>query len=50
MKNIIDKAIIIFLILLVIAALAFSIWVYATYGGKPVNEVPSWVHWFMINK
>ena len=36
--------------LLAVAAIVLSIWMYATYGGKPVDEVPSWVHWFMINK
>ena len=41
----------IFLIVLVIiciAAIAFEIYLWVTYGDTPVGELPSWVLFFMI--
>lgn len=38
-----------FFIVFVVALVVLEIWIFATYGGKPINEVPSWVHWFMFS-
>ena len=33
-----------------IGIVALFIWAFVTYGGKPVSEVPSWVHWIMFSR
>ena len=38
------------MVILLIGWIALHVWAYATYGGKPVTEVPSWVHWIMLNR
>ena len=37
-----------FLIALAIGAIAVEIFVWITYGGKPVTEIPSWALVFMF--
>lgn len=39
---------IIFVIVLVIAAIAFEVWVNVTYGNLPISEVPSWAIRFIL--
>ena len=42
-----DKKVWIALIVMGIVALigiGFTIYVYATYGGKPISEIPAWVY------
>ena len=38
------------IIAIIIGVIAFVIWTFVTYGGKPITEVPSWVFWFMHRK
>ena len=38
-----------FFIVLILALIVFEVFIFVKYGGKPVNEVPSWVHWFMLS-
>lgn len=38
-----------FFIVLILALVVFEVFIFVKYGGKPVNEVPSWVHWFMLS-
>ena len=35
------------IIAIIIGLIAFVIWMFITYGDKPITEVPSWVVWFM---
>ena len=39
---------IIFLLVLMFVIIGFNIYLLITYGDKPMDEVPSWVHWFWI--
>ena len=53
--EIISKLLIILLTIVTILILggfiALSIYVYVTYGGKPITEVPSWaLPWFLGGK
>ena len=43
------KKIIILAVILIIISLIFEFWVMATYGGKPVSEVPLWALWFLFS-
>lgn len=38
----------IFLAVIMLAIIGFNIYLLITYGDKPMDEVPSWVHWFWI--
>ena len=38
-----------FFIVLIVALIVFEVFIFVKYGGKPINEVPSWVHWFMLS-
>ena len=37
-------------ILLVVFLIAFSIYIWVKYGNLPPDEVPSWVHWWMMRR
>lgn len=37
----------ILLILFILFAFGFWIYLWVTYGNLPPDEVPSWVHWLM---
>lgn len=37
------------LILAVLAFIGLEIYVWVTYGGKPVTEIPAWALWFMFS-
>ena len=47
MKNKFDVTL---LVLIIIAAIIFSIFVYANYGGKPITEIPSWAVPFFLGR
>ena len=50
MKKTDRKLTIVFFIISLIIALAyigFSTYLWVTYGGKPLNELPAWVIWFL---
>ena len=36
------------LIAIVVIWLVFEIYICSTYGNLPPDQVPSWVHWFML--
>lgn len=42
------------MVILFIAFIAFIIWLeiylWITYGNLPPDEVPSWVHWWMMGR
>jgi hypothetical protein len=42
------KKIMVLAVILIIISLIFEFWVIATYGGKPVSEVPLWALWFLL--
>lgn len=51
--NLEDKKVWIALIVMIILGLigiGFIVYVYATYGGKPVSEIPAWVLPFFIGR
>ncbi len=35
-------------ILIGLSILALEVYVWITYGGKPIGEIPSWALWFMF--
>ena len=43
-----SNLLIILALIVIVGSVIFFIWAMATYGGKPVSEVPSWVHWLMF--
>lgn len=43
-----EKVIIGVMIALVVIGLLFEIYLWVTYGNLPPDQVPSWVHWFML--
>lgn len=49
-ESIADKLATVFMWLIVISIVAFiigiNLYVLIRYGGKPIDEVPSWVLWF----
>lgn len=45
-----DIVIIVLGVMLVVALIVFYTWLYITYGGKPIDEVPSWVLIFWFGK
>lgn len=45
-----DTIILILLTVSIVALCVIHIWVLATYGGKPVSEVPAWALWFFTNR
>jgi hypothetical protein len=34
--------------ILFVSFMAFEIYLLVTYGGKPLNEIPTWVVWFLF--
>ncbi|MCR5350087.1 MAG: hypothetical protein K6E20_03745 [Acholeplasmatales bacterium] len=38
----------VFTIILVLSIVAIEIYVWVTYGDKPVDEIPLWALWFMF--
>ena len=40
--------VIVLVVLLVLGSIATSIYCFVTYGGKPINEIPSWAFVFMF--
>lgn len=38
------------LTLVCIFIVVFWIYMFATYGGKPITEVPTWVIWLLFGK
>lgn len=36
------------LTLIIIAYVGIEIYVWVTYGGKPIDEIPAWALWFMF--
>lgn len=36
------------LIVICIVIIVARIWITVKYGGKPIDEIPSWVLWFMM--
>lgn len=42
-----EVTIIVALLLVSVGAIAFRVWVFATYGNTPVTELPAWVWWIM---
>ena len=40
----------ILLILFILFAFGFWIYIWVTYGNLPPDEVPSWVHWWMMGR
>jgi hypothetical protein len=51
MKNIIFNFIIwasvVIMILAILSFIAFEIYLWITYGGKPIEEIPFWAIWLM---
>lgn len=37
-------------VLFIVAVLGFGVYVLATYGGKPITEIPSWAVPFFLGK
>jgi hypothetical protein len=35
-------------ILIALSIIALEVYVWITYGGKPIGEIPSWALWFMF--
>lgn len=35
-------------ILIVLSVIGITIYIWITYGNKPINEVPSWAAWWML--
>jgi hypothetical protein len=45
-----EKVIVGIMIALVVIGLIFEIYLCATYGNLPPDQVPSWVHWFILGR
>ena len=43
-----SKTVIGIIIAIIIVGIIFEIWAMATYGNKPLSEVPFWVAWLML--
>ena len=35
-------------ILIALSIIVLEVYVWITYGGKPITEIPSWALWFMF--
>ena len=45
-----NKLVIALCIIFVVAVLGFGVYVWVTYGGKPITEIPSWAVPFFLGK
>lgn len=45
-----DKIVKVLVFLFIVAVLGFGVYVLATYGGKPITEIPSWAVPFFLGK
>ena len=43
-----DIVAIILILLIAFSVICFEIYLWITYGNKPVDEVPTWVWWIML--
>lgn len=43
-----EKTIFGIIVAIVVIGLLFEIYLCVTYGSLPPDQVPSWVHWFML--
>lgn len=47
-EDILEKLLFVLVIIVVVIYIGVIIYCYANYGNLPPDEVPSWVHWFML--
>lgn len=45
-----DKLVKALIFLFFVAVIGFGVYVWATYGGKPITEIPSWAVPFFLGK
>ena len=45
-----NKFVMAILVLFIVAVLGFGVYVWVTYGGKPITEIPSWAVPFFLGK
>ena len=49
LRTVIYYFVVISLCILLITFIGMEIYVWISYGGKPINEIPTWALWFMFS-